>query len=53
MALVVAFFVYKFKQQKDVVAIPTEDPDGLGKSGDMELITNLKLQDTQIGNVQL
>ena len=52
-ALVVAFFVYKFKQQKDVVAIPTEDPDGLGKSGDMELITNLKLQDTQIGNVQL
>ena len=54
-ALVVAFLVYKFKRQKDETfgAIPTEDPNGLGKSGDLEHITNLKLQDTEIGNVQL
>ena len=54
-AFVVAFVVFKFKQQKDETfeAIPTEDPNGLGKSGDLDLITNLKLQDTQIGNVQL
>ena len=54
-AFVVVFFVHKFKQKKDETfkAIPTEDPNGLGKSGDLELITNLKLQDTQIGNVQL
>ena len=54
-AVVVAFFVHKYKQQKDETfgAIPTEDPNGLGKSGDLALITNLKLQDTEIGNVQL
>jgi len=55
--LVIAFVVvitlgvaYKLKQQKAETfeAIPTEDPNGLGKSGDLELITNLKLQDTQI-----
>ena len=54
-AFVVAFVVcYSCSKKKGTFdAIPTEDPNGLGKSGDLELITNLKLQDTQIGNVQL
>ena len=54
-AFVVAFVVcYSCSKKKGTFeAISTEDPNGLGKSGDLELITNLKLQDTQIGNVQL